>query len=101
MSYVLEGREVPETPPDRCVGQAPCIFCDKLIGHLNDDGGTGWLLGALVGGEPKWYLYCNALPCADSDDIWRCGCEPDFVENVGERCHCCLCHREDAVPVSG
>ncbi len=61
--YTLAGREIPglaacdqsELPP------APCIFCARLIQHVND-GGSGWLLGAVVNGESRAYLQLQRGP---------------------------------------
>lgn len=114
MSYTLEGREVPDAPPGREVGRAPCIFCGREIGHWNDvnedepaenASNVGWLLGAIVNGETKYFLYCDQPPCQQvktegyDKDIWRCGCVSDYVENVGDACHACRRLRADAVPV--
>jgi len=30
--------------------------------------------------------------------IWRCGCVPDYVENVGDHCHACRKPRHEAEP---
>jgi hypothetical protein len=99
--YVLAGRQIPDRPvPDSlAVHPAPCIFCGKPIEHVND-GGIGWLLGALVDGESRTYLYCNTGPCARASApwIWRCGCIPDYVENLGGHCHACRRPRHEAVP---
>jgi hypothetical protein len=97
----LAGREIPglaahdqsDVPP------SPCAFCGRVIRHAND-GGTGWLLGAVVDGEPRMYLRCGDGPCARASApwIWRCGCIPDYVENVGDRCHSCKRRRSEAEP---
>jgi hypothetical protein len=97
----LASREIPglaahdqsEVPP------LPCIFCGEMIRHAND-GGTGWLLGAVVDGEPRNYMYCNDGPCgrASAPWIWRCGCAGDYVENVDDRCHCGRRPRSEAEP---
>ena len=99
--YTLAGREIPglaacdqsELPP------APCIFCARLIQHVND-GGSGWLLGAVVDGESRAYLRCNEGPCSrvSAPWIWRCGCVANYVENVGDRCHQCRRLRSEAEP---
>jgi hypothetical protein len=99
--YTLAGREIPdratcnsaERPP------APCLYCGRTIQHVND-GGIGWLLGAVVDGESRNYLYCNQGPCARASApwIWRCGCSGHYVENVGDRCHHCRRPRHDAEP---
>lgn len=100
MSYSLEGREL---HGDSLTGV--CIFCGQPSTHANE-GGTGWIVGSLVNGEARAYLYCNTacppLQIQDNyDDIWRCGCVPDYVENVGNRCHVCKRLRECRLPVDG
>lgn len=104
MSYTLEGREIPDAAPGDDVGRAPCIFCGRVIGHWND-GSVGWILGAIVDGKPKNFLYCDQPPCPKAleegdKDIWRCGCEYDYVENVGDECHMCRRSCADAVRVA-
>lgn len=114
MNYTLEGREVPDARPGDEVGRAPCIFCGRVIGHWNDVNkdepaeaatNVGWLLGAVVDGMSKEYLYCDQPPCEEvkahgyGKEIWRCGCVPDYVENVGDLCHACRRPRAEAVPV--
>lgn len=111
MSYTLEGRALTEAPEGREVARAPCIFCGRVIGHFNDGGdhhedgdGVGWIVGAVVDGKPKEFLYCDQPPCAavkngGYDAIWRCGCVSDYVENVGDTCAACLCSRENAAPM--
>ena len=63
-----------------------------LIKHFND-GGPGWILSAVTAGETKHYMYCAEPPCEatrrNTDDIWRCYCTPDYVENVGPTCGSC------------
>ena len=106
MPYVLDGREVPERCEGRNVGEAPCIFCGRTIGHYNDemDNCVGWLLGAVVNGESKEFLYCDQPPCVEvkvhgyGKAIWRCGCVSDYVENVGDICHACRRPRAEAIP---
>ena len=72
------GREIPMSRPHDQSGNSrrpPCVFCGRPIRHVND-GGTGWLLGAVVAGESRTYLYCHDGPCSRSSAtwIWRCGC---------------------------
>ena len=104
MTYVLDGRGIGERKPfvPDAVPEAPCIFCGKQIKHFNDEG-VGWLIGAVVNGKSEYYLYCDQPPCPEATanyaDIWRCGCEPDYVENVGDLCASCGCTRAAAKPV--
>ncbi len=104
--YTLAGRAVTGRPvPDKQdVAAAPCIFCGRVIKHMND-GGKGWLCGSTEEGEPREYLYCDQPQCKSVKVaekgrivIWRCGCVADYVENVGDNCHACGCPREKAVP---
>ena len=111
MSYVLEGRALGPKPPldsDRELDSAPCIFCGRLIEHIND-GGVGWCVGAVVDGRREYFLYCSdggecSEHVADAEEfpphgsVWRCGCSADYVENVGDRCAACGIHRIHAVP---
>lgn len=96
--YILAGRELPKKKL-----KAPCIFCGDLIKHVNE-GGDGWMLGAVVDGKTKYFLYCNehcqARRVAENDNeiIWRCGCESDYIESVGELCQGCRRKRDDALP---
>jgi hypothetical protein len=95
--YILAGRNIPDVKTKaQGVPDAPCIFCGTSLKHFND-GGVGWLLGAVVDGKRQFFLYCDQPPCSavDYSEIWRCGCESDYVENVGERCHMCF-HRREA-----
>lgn len=89
--YKLPGNSIEEAA-QQGVLQAPCIFCGKKIKHFND-GGVGWLLGAVVFGGVRTYLFCEQPACEaverNYDQIWRCGCVSDYVENVGETCHAC------------
>lgn len=103
MAYILKGRELPKGTGDDAI--APCIFCGTSIRHVNG-GGTGCYLSAVVDGKAQYFVYCNDPPCpqiqADykhEKSIWRCGCETDYVENVGETCAACGRARRDAVPV--
>ena len=104
--YTLEGRSVTgrPVPAGQDVAAAPCIFCGRVIKHMND-GGKGWLCGSVEEGEVREYLYCDQPACkpvkaAEKNGIviWRCGCVADYVENVGTHCHACNCPREKAVP---
>jgi len=91
--YVLEGRDVIERE-DEVSG--PCIFCGKALAHFND-GGDGWLLGAIVDGKVRYFLYCRFFDCTPGmeHEIWRCAAG-DYVENVGSHCHDCGCPRSEA-----
>ncbi len=99
--YVLVGKQIPRhaVPEGREVHPAPCIFCGAPIEHV-DDGGIGRLLGARVDGESWVYLYCNSGPCAQRSApwIWRCGCVPDYAENVRGHCYQCRKPRHEAEP---
>ncbi len=98
--YILAGRELPAASGDRAaIPTAPCVFCGRSIRHF-DEGGTGWLLGAVAAGRPAVYLRCLEGPCARASDrwIWRCGCSGHHVENLGDRCHACLRPRHEAEP---
>lgn len=84
----------------------PCIFCGTMLTHVSD-GGNGWLLGAVVDEETQFFMYCRSNRCGERayatkaeppyGPIWRCGCEADYVESVGEWCH--MCHRPRSSPV--
>lgn len=103
-NYTLAGRDLASRTPTALdsLPEAPCIFCGKTIKHFHDEG-VGWCIGAMVNGEPKQFLYCDQPPCAEAikhhDEIWRCGCQPDYVENVGEVCADCGRIRSKRVPV--
>lgn len=100
LPYILAGRELPAASGDRAViPTAPCVFCGRPIRHFND-GGTGWLLGAVAVGQPAVYLRCLEGPCVRASDrwIWRCGCSGHHVENLGGHCHACLRPRHQSVP---
>lgn len=88
--YTLEGREIPDGEEiDDC--KVSCIFCGTEIVHVNA-GGDGWACGAVVDGTPKVFLYCNkrCKPAVmDGVELWRCGCTPDYTENVGPECAEC------------
>lgn len=97
-TYKLQGRELNEK--SGCI-TGKCIFCGKDLHHFNCHG-EGWCLGALVEGKAKYYLYCKNYDCTPrmGDTIWRCGCQSDYVENVGKRCHLCKRPRASAIPVA-
>lgn len=101
MSYTLHGRQIslfqPPEPGEE-VPAAPCIFCGVACKHIND-GGTAWVVGAMMDRGPEHFLY-HGSPCCEGHaqdtrdnpphgSVWRCGCEPDYVENVGAHCHAC------------
>jgi hypothetical protein len=67
----LTGRETPTLAAgdEHEVQPAPCIFCGETIAHVNDSG-KGWMLGAIVDGEARTYLYCTSGPCARGSDWW-------------------------------
>jgi hypothetical protein len=101
----LAGRSITGRVPDDGdeVPAAPCPFCGATIRHVND-GGVGWLLGALVAGRAEQFLSCDQPPCAAVQAagpaaIWRCGSTggASSVENVGAACQVCGHLREDAV----
>ena len=100
MSYTLEGREMGDASPDD-VSRAPCIFCGEVIWHFNE-GGVGWILGAVIDGVSKFFLYCDQPMCAEGQknkgEIWRCYCYDGlaYVESVGETCQCCRRTRDNA-----
>lgn len=113
--YILEGREIPNVEDDaRDVPPAPCIFCGATLEHVND-GGRGWIIGAVkADGSTGMYMHCNEGTCyleswnamaqvkEDTPEkdriVFRCGCTPDYVESVGERCHECKADRANLVP---
>jgi len=105
MAYTLEGRDLDSHAKEKGndVETAPCIFCGKPVRHWNDPDGVAWILGSVESGQKRYYLYCDFRFCVKSDknqsDIWRCGCESDYIENVGETCHGCGVDRAHAVPV--
>ena len=85
--YVLAAREIPTgQPPDGMeVHPAGCIFCGRVLRHVND-GGDGMIVNAVVNSIDRQYLYCNEGPCSEASApwIWRCGCVADHIENVGD-----------------
>jgi hypothetical protein len=101
----LEGCENHGLPSPGCdLPASPCIFCGTIIKHFND-GSPGWSVSAVVDDKPQRYLYCDQPPCAAAKNIapedwpiWRCGCVPDYVENVGDRCASCGRSRRDRLP---
>jgi hypothetical protein len=101
LPYTLAGCEIPDLPVrDECdVHPAPCLFCGRMLEHVNA-GGIGGIVGALVDGESRTYLRCNEGPCATASApwVWWCGCAPDYVENVGDHCHDCRRPRYEAEP---
>lgn len=94
-----------------------CVFCGKTVVHFND-GGRGWLVSALVdrgeGMRERLFMYCCYPGCTAAnaarrlaeetgdhhahDPVWRCGCSPSYVENVGRWCGNCHKTRANAVP---
>ena len=59
------------------------------------------IVGALVDGESRTYpahATRDRAPTASAPWIWRCGCVPDYVENVGDHCHDCRRPRHEAEP---
>lgn len=102
MTHTLKGRAIHGAPaPGDDNPAAPCIFCNKLVKHIND-GGTAWMVGGRVRGKTNFYFYCGSPPCKEAEangkDVWRCGCESDYLENIGDRCYGCGVDREHAVP---
>ncbi len=107
MAYTLDGRQLslfaPADHGDE-VPAAPCIFCGVTCKHIND-GGTGWIVGAMMARGPEHFLYHGSPNCGGyAEDVranpphgslWRCGCEADYVENVGAHCHACGKTRHD------
>lgn len=61
------------------------------------------MLGAVHDGTTKHFMYCDQPPCRavveNAADVWRCGCVPDYIENVGLSCHVCGRLREHAAAV--
>jgi hypothetical protein len=103
--YTLAGRSISGRVPEAGdeVPAAPCLFCGATVKHVND-GGVGWLLGAVVDGRSEQFLYCDQPPCAarqaaGPDVIWRCCCTggASYVENVSAVCHACGRRRRGAV----
>jgi hypothetical protein len=76
------------------VHPARCIFCGRVLRHVND-GGNGMIVKAVLDGVARQYLYCNEGACSEASApwIWRCGCVADYIENVGDYCGACLRHR--------
>lgn len=110
--FTLEGRAVPDEEPENgdSVARAPCVFCGRVIGHVNDfrdwrrDEYIGCVAGSLVGGEVQHFLYCNEPPCPEREaaedagqGVWDCSCE-DYraFDVIGERCHVCGRTRAEA-----
>lgn len=102
MAYILKGRELPDDAGDET--ESPCIFCGRLVRHING-GGTACYLGSIVDGKVCHYAYCNNAPCpqiaADfkyEKSVWSCECVGGgYVEMVGDKCTDCGCSRENAV----
>ncbi len=96
MPYVLIARDIPPGQPPKGmeVHPARCIFCARVLRHVND-GGAGLIANGVVDGVARQYLYCNEGPCSVTSApwIWRCGCDGDYVENVGDHCGGCRRHR--------
>lgn len=93
MALIFEGRAVPdEAPEDYEVAPAPCVFCGKAVSHIND-GGTAFVAGAIVAGEVRHFLYCNAGGCSGSRPdvdwgrLWTCG--DCHVDCLVDECHEC------------
>jgi hypothetical protein len=99
--YVLAGREIPDdqSPDGMEVRAAPCIFCGRVLHHVND-GGDGLILNAVADGVARRYLHCSEGPCSEASApwIWRCGCASHYIENVGDHCGGCRRHRRWAWP---
>ena len=55
--YTLAGRSITGrvTAAGDEVPAAPCLFCGTTIRHVND-GGVGWLLGAVIAGRAEQFL---------------------------------------------
>ena len=94
--------------PDYSADRLPwaCIFCGNPSEHVNE-GGTHCWLGAVYDGQSERFAYCNEDGCRETGIerayetglIWRCGCVPDYVENIGVTCHACLRVRDDRILV--
>ena len=59
----------------------PCLFCGRLISHVNSDTGTGWI----VRDEQESYIVCYVTPCVDLSVIWT-HCDYD---QIGDACAEC------------
>ena len=105
MTYTLQGRQLSRAcKPGELVPEAPCIFCGEMARSV-DDGGSAHVVGAMMERGPEWFLYHDYPPCeayarATRENgliVWCCGCETDYVENVGPFCHNqeCGARRED------
>jgi hypothetical protein len=96
---MLAGREIPDRPgpEDLEVHPAPCIFCGRKLRHISD-GGDGSIVNAIVDGVARRYFCCSDGPCLleAAPWIWRCGCDEDYIENIGDHCGCCRRHRRMA-----
>ncbi len=101
-----------KTPIDPTTGEAPCVFCGKMIGHINDcqevgDNCVGCCVGALVNGQRQYFLYCNDPICVErvtaenaGDGVKNCSCEDyrcyDVLGNICPECGKPPCEPEDA-----
>lgn len=94
---------------DVFVPQAPCIFCGRVIGHINDclevdDNCVGFMAGGIVDGRVEHFLYCADPVCderaqaeAAGDGVRDCSCESyRAYDVVGPLCH--VCRREPQEP---
>lgn len=93
---------LPREPGDGTCGQAPCVFCGKVIGHINDcqevgDNCVGCVAGGIVNGVVEHFLYCNDPICPErvraedaGEGVKDCSCENYRAYDVlGEICHVC------------
>jgi hypothetical protein len=106
MAYLLKGRELPDKWSDDV--ERPCIFCGRVVKHVNG-GGTACIVNGLDDhNEPQGYFYCNEGQCpqikADQTyekSIWRCGCCDDYIENIGATCVECGSEKARPQAVNG
>lgn len=78
-------------------GAGPCVFCGQPIEHVNE-GGVGCVAGAIVGGEKRYYAYCNQPVCDErrrlqdaGAGITTCSCEGPGAYDVIEGYDCPAC----------
>lgn len=96
--YTLEGRSLPANFDDN-KDSSPCIFCGKLVRHING-GGAAWAGSTRQGENVVHFLYCNAV-CGDKkrfqeihDAVWTC--VHDSIDLVGDTCWICNKKRSEA-----
>lgn len=91
--YTLDTRQLKDTSEYL---QAACVFCGKIIEHVNE-GGVGCIAGSLELGHISYHLYCNDPICMErllaensGCGVKTCSCEGYHMYDVlGSHCHIC------------